>query len=300
MQKSEQRIVFSTVVRTTYERKQARMLAKSLRAFGGPLQDCPIWLFEADPKNVPCCSLAVDGVRVRTLKFPESLRGGIFAERVAGYAQAEELAKGSVETLVCIDPGCLVVNPPLMYDLGAGFDVAVRPVHIRNIGSRLDEPLDPFWEKIYRTVELEDTSFQVESYVDRQVLRAYFNSHSFCIKPSLGLLHQWLGHYQDLFLDEAFQQTVCADERHQIFLFQAILSALLAKTIDPQRLRILPPSYNYPYNLHMNVPEDRRAGVLNELISITYEDRSLDPARMTDITVEDPLRTWLSERVPHV
>ena len=55
--------------------------------------------------------------------------------------------------------------------------------------------------------------------------------------------------------------------------------------------------YNYPYNLHQSVPPERRAVALNDLVCLTYEERSLDPKLMTDIEVHEPLRPWLADRV---
>jgi hypothetical protein len=110
------------------------------------------------------------------------------------------------------------------------------------------------------------------------------------------LLRQWLECFEVLVGDQAFQSAYCQDERHQVFLHQAVLSALIATRLDPQRVRILPPIYSYPYNLHPSVPCDWRAQALDDLVCVAYEERSLDPAVMNDITVHEPLRSWLSAR----
>jgi hypothetical protein len=47
-------LVFATVVKTLYDRARARLLLESLRAFGGDLRQCPVWLFEADPQKASC------------------------------------------------------------------------------------------------------------------------------------------------------------------------------------------------------------------------------------------------------
>ena len=75
------------------------------------------------------------------------------------------------------------------------------------------------------------------------------------------------------------------------------MSALLATGLEPGRIRVLPPDYNYPYNLHQAVPFDRRAATLNDLVCITYEDRSLDPNVVDDIDIHEPLGSWLSLHV---
>ncbi|MCI0475215.1 MAG: hypothetical protein L0Y55_03135, partial [Anaerolineales bacterium] len=112
--------------------------------------------------------------------------------------------------------------------------------------------------------------------------------------PQKGLLRRWFELFEKLVGNQEFQARACADERHQVFLFQAILSALLVTSLDPQRIHILPPTYNYPYNLHARVPLEHRAHALNDLVCFTYEERSIDPSAMTDITIREPLKTWLA------
>ena len=223
---SNKQTVFVTTVRTPYGRERAGWLIDSLRAFGGPVSQNPVWLFEANPR-AECSHLAQVGLTIFPLQVPDSIQQALFSEKVFACAQAEAMAAPDVGSLVWIDPGCLVVNPPVLYELDAVCDAAFRPVHIQNVGLRVDEPLDAFWQGIYATVGITDVSATVQSFVDRQTLRAYFNSHAFAVNPALGLLGRWLEHFQALVCDAVFQQTSCQDELHQIFLFQALLSALL-------------------------------------------------------------------------
>jgi hypothetical protein len=216
-----------------------------------------------------------------------------FGRKVAACARAEELAPAGTEALVSIDPSCLIVQPPVLFDLGPSFDAAFRPVHIRNVGLPPGEPLDAFWQGIYAALGVKDIATTITSFVDGQRLRAYFNSHSFAINPALGLMKRWYALFQQLVGDETFQAAACADEVHQIFLFQALLSALVASALDPARLRILPPTYNYPYNLQGRVPADRRAATLDDLVCFTYEERTIHSEAIQDIQVGDRLRAWL-------
>jgi hypothetical protein len=94
--------------------------------------------------------------------------------------------------------------------------------------------------------------------------------------------------------DEAFQTGPCSDERHQVFLHQAILSALVARDLDWSRVRLLPPEYNYPLNLLDKMPSNHRAPVLNDLVNAVYEDSF----PWTEIDILDPLRSWLLMRLP--
>lgn len=290
--------LFLTLVRTIRERACARTLIDSLRAFGGPLSDCPIWLFEARPESAPCQSLAGAGVQIIPLSVPEAVRHYFFADKVYACARAEEMAGPGVRSLVWIDPACLVIKPPLLFELAPPCDAAFRPVHIKNVGLGAAEPLDGFWQKTYETLGVGDVPVTVESFVDGQRLRAYFNSHAFAVNPAQGLLGRWLEHFAALVADRAFQAHFCQDELHQVFLHQAVLSALLVTSLDAARLCILPPDYNYPYNLHRSVPPERRAAALNDLVCIAYEDRALAPAAIDDIALHEPLKSWLAARYP--
>ena len=92
------------------------------------------------------------------------------------------------------------------------------------------------------------------------------------------------------------QRASCQDDWHQIFLHQAVLSTLITTELDLERVRILPPDYGYPYNLHQDVPADRQALALNDLTCVIYEERSIDPGQVSDIQIHEPLRSWLATR----
>jgi hypothetical protein len=285
-------VVFVTLVRSAAQRADAGLLIDGIRSFGGLLGRCPIWVFETGEAGP-----AILDAQSRPLAVPEAVATAPFAAKVYACARAEALAGPEVESLVWISPDCLVLNPPLLMALGPEHDAAVRPVHIRNVGLAATDQVDPFWSAVYRAAGVDDVALTVESFVDGQHLRAYFNSHILSIRPSLGLCREWFELFAALATDEPFQAGAGRDPLHQIFLHQAVLSALLATRIDPDRLRTLPPDYSYPYNLQDRVPPDRRAAVLNELVCIAREDRPLHPDDVHDIAIREPLRAWLAARV---
>lgn len=269
-----------------------RMIA-SLRTFGGELADAPFWVFATDPDSVS----AIETDQTRILPLTAPVAGYLFGKKVAACARAEELAPAGTKSLVWVDAAYLFVQPPALLSLGADAEAAFRPVHIRNVGLPPSEPLDPFWSGIYAALGVDDIPATVTSFVDSQLLRAYFNSHAFAVNPALGLMTRWYELFQQLVGDADFQAAACPDDAHQIFLFQAILSALVATSIHTERLRILPPAYNYPYNLHELVPAENRPAALNDVVSFTYEERDIRPEAVTGIQVRDPLREWLVSHI---
>jgi hypothetical protein len=285
--------------RSEASERLARTVVESLRAFGGQLRDCQFWAFVLHPGRVSGALPGIAGVQ----RFPLVVRDDCppypFAEKVYACAKAEKMAGPDLRSLVMLSLDCLVVNPPLLFDLrsmpGVGpADAAFRPVHHRNVGSPAGEPTDDYWRGIYRALELEDMPHTIESFADRQTLRPYFNTHCFAFNPATGLGQAWWAHFRAMVTDQAFQAGSCRDELHQIFLHQAILSTLVAKQLPWERVRLLPPEYNYPLNLLNKMPADRRAHKLNKLVNAVYEDTF----PWGSIEIEQPLHAWLRERLP--
>jgi hypothetical protein len=259
-------------------------LVGSIREFGGELVAAPVGVFGD--------SVGMAGVE----EFPIGMPAGRFpfAGKVAACAAAERLAAGKFDTLIWMDPECLVVNPPMLYCLAKPFGAAFRPVHIRNVGLQAGKRLDDYWNRIFEVAGEPD--FDVEAYVDGQSVRAYFNTHAFSVDPNLGLLGRWARIFEGLAADEGFLSGPCSGSLRRVFLHQAVLSALAGSALGRKGIRILPPTYNYPYNLQGGIPEARRAKWLNDLVTVACEGRSLDPAGMDDIEVKGALRSWLSSR----
>jgi hypothetical protein len=287
--------LFFTLLGGPDDEWSARLLIDSVRTFGGPLRDSPFWVFLRDPEKLPGRRLEGTGVRLIPLQIDPSYPRYVLGSKVYASAQAEALAGPGVESLVYLTPQCLVTQPPVLLDLGDAFDVAIRPVHIQNVGLTPAEPLDGFWSGVYQAVGVTDVDLTVESFVEGQRIRAYYNSGAYAVNPAWGLFRRWRELFLALVRDETYQRGPCQDERHQIFLHQAVLSALIAATIAPARIRLLPPTYGYPLHLHHETLPSRQAQALDDLVCIIYEELLPDPERLTGIAVREPLRSWLSD-----
>jgi hypothetical protein len=285
---------FLILFRSEAGEQLARIVIESLRTFGGALRDSPVWAFVLDPDHVSHALPGIKEVHRFPLAVEEDCPPYPFAEKVYACARAEEMAGPEICSLVWLSLDCLVINPPVLFDLGPSADAAFRPVHHRNIGSPAHEHADDFWQGVYQALKIDDMPYTVESFIDGQTLRPYFNTHCFAFNPAMGLCQAWWAHFKAMVLDEAFQAGPCRDELHQIFLHQAILSALVPKMLAWERVRLLPPKYNYPLNLLNEIPPDRRAPTLNSLVNAVYEDAF----PWGDIEVQEPLRSWLHERLP--
>jgi len=288
--------VFVTKVRTPEGKEAARLLIESVRTFGGAMSGLPFLIFATDPQNEPCRDLAAPQVEVIPLTVPDAIQQYPFGDKVLACANAEAHAPDGVQSLIWLDLNVLMVQPPALLALDGVYDAALRPVHIRNVGMPPSDPLDAFWSGIYAALGVKDVDMTVESFIDHQPLRAYFNSHVFAVNPARGLFARWYDLFDHLVGDQAFQAEACSDALHRIFLFQALFSALAATSLDEQRIRVLPATYSYPYNLHANVLENQRPATLNDLVCFTFEGRPIQPSRVSDALIHEPLRSWLEAR----
>lgn len=288
-------LVFATLVTEAAEIQRVYRLSASLRAFGGDLSQAPLWLFTTLPlADFPGLSLtAQPGLEIIPLQTPAGYPGYPFLDKVFACAQAEARGSGSASTLVWINPECLVVNPPLAFELHLPYQAALRPVHHRNIGSLAGEPLDEFWAGIYRALGLREAPFFIQSMVDGQFLRPYFNTHCFAVNSQVGLMAAWLEFFLQLIHDSPYQQLACRAPLERIFLHQAVLSTLLAQRLGQAHILSLPPTYSYPLHLHDQIPAHLQASRLDGLTVAVYEEEQYLEA----LPAAEPLQAWLTKYV---
>lgn len=277
---------------STEEAEGTRLALESLRTFGGAASGCEVWAFGRYAADPAISSMA--GVNALPLKLDERTSGYPFAGKVAACAAAEGMASEEGATLVFLSASCLVVAPPSHLTPAPALGAAFRPVHVRNVGSRAASDIDAFWSAIYDRVGEPEPSFTVESLVDSEVLRPYFNTHLFAVDPTAGTLGAWLEHFTALATDAGLQSGPCNDEEHRIFLHQAVLSTLAARRLGPSRIRLLPVEYSYPLHFHEEVPAALRPGSLEDLVCPVYEGRFEHPRTLAGIKASEPVASWLA------
>ena len=290
--------IFLMLVQSKRNEQLASIVIKSLHEFGGKLSNSPIWVFIDEQKHTPKVITDLDGVKWFNLAMKNDLRSFPFVEKVYACAQAEALLGSKFHTLVWLSLDCLIVNPPLLFDLceTTGYppaDAAFRPVHHQNIGSLATEPLDPFWSQIYQALGINELHQTITTFADKAVLRPYFNSHCFSFHSGLGLASEWWHTFQTLVVDQNFQANSCQSPPHKVFLHQAILSTLVTKKLPWDRIRLLPPEYNFPLNLWDQISEDDKPETLNKLVNAVYED--VFP--LGEIKIEEPLLSWIEQHL---
>lgn len=293
------KLVFVMLVNSPVQEKQANILIKSIREFGGSYANSPVYVFIADTVNTPCRSLKALNVNLIPLNVSDTLPGYPFLNKVLACERAEKLLRGKSEIIVWMDVDALVLKEPSEFCLEKNKIIAIRPVNLRNnVGLPVDSKVDPYWKRIFDYTGLKTKKVpEVETLVDSQMVRMYLNSAVFSIRPEEGIFTEWKRLFMLLVYDRNFQNEACVTYNHRLFLHQAVLSAVVASRIKENQIQWFSQKAGYPLHHHFQLPHEKRVSHLNHLESLIYENLwSVPNWLMSVIRVNEPLRSWLQER----
>jgi hypothetical protein len=281
---------------------RAIMLFDSLRTFGGELADSPcIMLIPEKGGPLPDKAkeqLSVLDVRLIPFDMDEGAVRFPLAALVYAAARAEQEVCDETKMLVWMNEDTLIVRPPVDFLLHKGINFAYRPVHHTRIGSVYDKPPDDFWSLIYQHCSVEEgKAFPMETCTRDNTIRVYFNAGLLVVRPEQRLLEKWLDHFGRLYQHPDFQPFFKNDVLYMVFMHQAVLSGVVLSMFGKDELLELPETFNYPLHLHQEYPMEYRPQVLNNLITCRYEGIEDLQNSLRKIPVEEPLKSWLDERL---
>ncbi|MEM7583678.1 MAG: hypothetical protein AAF560_09895 [Acidobacteriota bacterium] len=246
--------------------RMSLLFARSVRELGGALASAPILSYQPRPGY---------GISRRTLREFERLAVDHrvlplntryadygFANKPFAAAHAEGIADS--EILVFADSDQLITAEPSELLLDDGFDLGLRPVHIKDIGAESESDTHwGYWEALYETFGITELRY-VTSSVDRQRVLAYWNGGLICTRRSAQFFSLWL---------ENFHRLMASDLRPRgqlVYVEQTSLAATAVASGLP--ITTLPESYNYPVNFqHLMAPE-HRIDRLAEMTLVHYHD----------------------------
>jgi len=137
----------------------------------------------------------------------------------------------------------------------------------------------------------------METCVRDNTLRPYFNSGSFVVRPERGLLAAWHGLFERLYRHPDFEPFYQKDVRYKVFMHQAVLAGVVLNMFKREELQELPEAMNYPLHLHGEYPHEHRPRTLSELTTCRYEGIGELLNSLKGITVEEPLKSWLNQKL---
>jgi hypothetical protein len=294
-------LIFAFMLGSGGPENDALRLARSIRTFGGEFCFNPIWMFsqrsEDELPELTRQEIFSLGVRLIAFETDPGAMNFPFANYVTAAGIAEGLAQGESSFLALMAAETLVLQTPSACRLPVGKSLGGCPVHLKLLGSGYNDPIDEFWRLIYYHCQVDaERIFPMQTIVDEQLVRAYFNAGLLVVRPERGLLRTWQADFDNLYHLPEFEAFYQQDELYEIFMHQAVLAGSILSSLKPVEFQQLPFEMNYPLHLHTRVTVSRRPISLNQLITCRYEDYAEffgNPAVDELIQIDKPLKDWL-------
>ncbi len=239
------------------------LFAMSLRAFGGDLAAAPIISFQPRPGYQISAEtqLAFDNLDVKHHQIP--LNTGYsddpFANKPLTAAHAEQVLDSKF--LVFADSDQIILKEPASLCLPAGCDVGVRQVHQKNVGASGEgDPNYQYWQNLYSLLGVNKHTHVCTSIGNHRIL-SYWNSGLVAVRRKSGLFSSWAKNFH-----KVMQQGL--KPRLKRFSDQTVLAATIAA--ESAEIFRLPDDYNYPIHRHIELPQAKRIGRLQDLTTIHY------------------------------
>jgi hypothetical protein len=268
-------IIFATYAEYPQQVLRVRSFCESIRTHAGSMSRAPIrFYFTSELRGLvdeSRASLEALSVELRSFEVPDDAPKVILAGKPFAAARAEADAAEEVAILAFLDANVLILREPSAFHLESGTDFAYRPVMHRNIGSLYDEPPDEFWSRIYAKLSVDESRlFPMEGIADKLIIRPYYNAGHLVVRPERGVLRKWAENFQMCYQDPELAE-MCEDEKHNIFLHQAVLSATVPVYVEREKTADLGPAYNYPLFFDTFYESERSFDSLEDVVSLKYE-----------------------------
>jgi len=294
-------LTFITTVAPGRSLLDLQLLLASIRDFGGSLAETPIWVClpqnHADVPDQVRDYFETLEVGLLNFQIDGEVQSFPFGARVQAAAVAEKAFSSKTSLLAWLDSDTIVLQDPTELLLPPGKVLGYRPVHHRLLGTAWGEDLDPFWELIYHKCQatIDPDDFMVTHAGEK--IRPYFNAGSFVIRPEAGLLERWWQVFREQLRSPDFLSFYGKDQLYPIFMHQVIFTGVLLAAIDKGRRLEFSSKINYPLHLHWEIPEQHRAELINDLITVRCENILNEPGWQEHLPIQEPLLSWLENQL---
>lgn len=280
---------------------KALLLVESIRTFCAEYASAPIWFMipqgASQPGKKTRAKQEALEVDLQSFELDNRAAAFPFAGKVVASAAAENLALKQADQLVWMDTLSLVIKSPDALLLDPAVFLGCRPVDHLLIGPPFEKPLDPFWEHVYQSCDVQDADiFPMITSADQVKIRPYINAGMLVVRPGQKLLEKWAKTFLQVYQDKRFIELYEKQRLYKIFIHQAVLSATIIASIDQAQITLLPHYVNYPLHMHAQYPAHKRPSTIDQLVSFRYERFFAKTNWREIIQVEPPLKGWLDER----
>lgn len=298
---------------------QTLLLFESIRRYAGRFSECA--LYALSPRVG--CAISIDARR----KLDEL--GAIYIDRVLNtecleYGSANRVAAGAFieethphDTLVVLDSDTLFLREPTGLLLPADVDVAARPVDVKGVStSGRSDTCDDYWQKLCRCcgVDYDDLPWG-ETFVDRRRIKANYNAGLIVVRSERGILRRCADFFFRSVREQmrprvdagSFRTGAGWVEPAAANLWGSSQAALtLAIWSATRRVRVLPPTYNYPLHQHEKIDGATTRSVFPQLVHVHYhwlfapDAVDANPLFRRHTPLSSEQREWLRSATPIV
>jgi hypothetical protein len=275
---------------------QAVLLARSIRTFGGSLAQAPIYAVAPRAGQAPGDTTRRAFAELGVTLVAEPLNVDFpdygMANKWAAGRWAEEQA--TTDVVAFVDSDTIFTADPAAFRLAPGIDIAVRPADKKDKGSTgPGDEREPYWQRLYALTGVSERPW-VESPVDRQRIRAYFNGGLVVTRRSERIFSAW---YDDFLV---LHRANHLPPEGIGFMDMLSLAATVARRWE--RTAVLDWHYNYPLPLRPALPEPARSVALEELVHVHYHRWFARPGFLDEvippIAAGAPVRAFVEPWLP--
>ena len=277
---------------------------RSIRTFGGEHGNAPVRLYipeELAAKEKELLKKAAElGVAIHTSRAPSEAGWFYYSSKVFAAARAEADAAGKARYLVWLDDDTVFLDEPDEFLLPDGAALGYRPVMHRNIGSRFDQEIDPFWSRAYRLMGVRpDSLFPMTTPADNERIRPYFNAGCLIVRPERGVLREWPRRFTLLYQDPELVKMCRQDVTKRIFLHQAALTGAILNHLERDEMIELSARFNYPIFFEQMFGAKRIFNDITGVVTFRHESyfRNPDPDWEAKLKGSRDRIAWLKEHL---
>jgi len=308
-------IVFLVNIEAGRLERKACLLIESIRRFGGPMADTPIWSFqprEGEALLPETYQLLMrekvfhlhhplnphtDFPHPRVQKWGRKISGVLNKPYVAKFA--EDCLRGKARRIAFLDSDTMVVQAPRDLLIEDPYVVGIRPEDKRGkIGVPRGEALTPFWKQLYKIGKIDpEKVWSVTTVLDQQEIYPYYNSGIVVANPEYGLFNRWLEITEGI-LRYKEDLDVFPHERSIFFTEQASMAAAIMSMLQPGQVKELDTRYNYPLHHQTGLSAEKRRDNLKEIVIAHYHGAFDEDEWKDAIRITEPYREFLQTRTP--
>jgi hypothetical protein len=296
---------------------QALLLFESIRRYAGDFREASIYALS--PRGGPEISRAarrrLDELNVTFIDARLNTQCTEYgsANRVAAAAHIEATTKH--EILAILDSDTLFLRQPTEIKIADDIDAAVRPVDVKGMSTTgPEDPFDDYWQKLAQSSGVSYESIPwCESFVDRRRIKANYNGGLVVVRRAVGIMSRWAAFFFGSVTRGIYPRPNGRTFRSGAGWVTPVAARLwgsnqaalaLAIWNSSQRVRELPPTYNYPLHQHDKIDRQRTAEVFPNLVHVHYhwllerDALNSNPLFQPDSPMSEEQRDWLRAATP--